>query len=78
MRPDLDPSQMTPNERRRDAAAILASGLRRLRDRYALTACPVREIPSRSAPEIAPEILPEAAEKSLEAVPDNSLSGHVG
>ncbi len=69
MRPDLDPSQMTPDERRREAVAILASGLRRLRDRYALEA--------RPAPPV-PEILPEAAEKSLEAVPDNPLSVHVG
>jgi hypothetical protein len=69
---------MTPDERRRQAVAILASGLRRLRDRVALAADPVHEIPSRSASEIAPEIPSEAAEKSLEAVPDNPLSVHVG
>lgn len=69
MRPDLDPSQMTPDERRREAVAILASGLRRLRDRVALASCP--------APSIS-EILPEAVEKSLEAVPDKPLSVHVG
>ena len=28
MRPDLDPSLLTPDERRREVAAILAAGLR--------------------------------------------------
>lgn len=69
MRPDLDPSLMTPNERRHEAVAILASGLRRLRDRYALEACPAPTLP---------EIPSEAAEMSLEAVPDTLLSVHVG
>lgn len=69
VRPDYDPAQMTADERRGEVAAILASGLRRLRDRYALETChaaPVPEIPS------------ETAEKPLEAVPDNPLSVHVG
>lgn len=66
MRPDLDPSLLTPDERRREVAAILAAGLRRLRDRAALA----------SAPD--PEILSDAAEKPLEAVPENPLSVHVG
>lgn len=66
MRPDLDPSQMTPDERRRAVAAILAAGLRRLRDRAALASGPAPEIPS------------DTAEKPLEAVPANPLSGHVG
>ncbi len=74
MRPDLDPSQMAPDERRREAVAILATGLRRLRDRVALAAHPAPEIPSCPAP----ANLPEAAEKSLEAVPDNPLTVHVG
>lgn len=74
MRPDLDPSLMTPDERRREAVAILASGLRRLRDRVALAADPAPETPSSSESEIHPE----AAEKSLEAVPDNPLTVHVG
>ena len=74
MRPDLDPSQMTPDERRRETVAILAAGLRRLRDRAALAADPAPEIPSCPAPEISSE----AAEKSLEAVPDTPLSVHVG
>jgi hypothetical protein len=66
MRPDLDPSQMTPDERRREVAAILAAGLRRLRDRSALTSEPASENPS------------DAAETPLEAVPENPLSVHVG
>jgi hypothetical protein len=65
---------MTPDERRREAVAILASGLRRLRDRVALAAHPAPEIPSHSAP----GILPEAVEKPLEAVRDTLLSVHVG
>jgi hypothetical protein len=65
---------MTPDECRHEAVAILASGLRRLRDRVALAAHPAPVMPSHSAP----GILPEAAEKSLEAVSDNPLSVHVG
>jgi hypothetical protein len=67
MHHDLDPARLTPDERRQELAAIFATGLRRLRDRAALTTTsPVSEI------------LPEAAESSLEAVADNSLSEHVG
>lgn len=65
MRPDLDPAELTPDERRREVAAILASGLCRLRDRSALD-------PS------AAEIPSEPAEKSLEAVPENPLTILVG
>jgi hypothetical protein len=36
MRPELEPLQMTPDERRREIAEILAMGFRRLRDRAAL------------------------------------------
>ena len=43
MRLDLEPSQMTPDERRREVAAILAVGLRRLRDRAALAPAPFSE-----------------------------------
>jgi hypothetical protein len=66
MRPDFDPALMTPDERRREVAAILAAGLRRLRDRSALASVP------------ASENLSETAEKPLEAVPENPLSVHVG
>jgi hypothetical protein len=66
MRPDLDPSLLTPDERRREVAAILAAGLRLLRDRAALTSSSPPENPS------------ETRENSLEAVPENPLSVHVG
>ena len=66
MRPDLDPSLMTPDERRREVAGILAAGLRRLRDRDALAVDPASEISS------------ETSGKPLEAVPANPLSDHVG
>jgi hypothetical protein len=66
MRPDLDPSLLTLDERRREVAAILAAGLRRLRDRAALTSSSPPENPS------------ETGENSLEAVPENPLSVHVG
>jgi hypothetical protein len=66
MRPELDPSLLTPDERRREVAAILAAGLRRLRDRVALASVPAPKNPS------------ETAEKPLEAVPENPLSVHVG
>ena len=66
MRTDLDPSQMTPDERRREVAAILATGVRRLRDRAALTSVPASEKPSN----------PDGT--YLEAVPANPLTVHVG
>ena len=66
MRSDLDPVLMTPDERRREVAAILASGLLRLRDRAALASDPTSENPS------------EPVENSLEAVPANPLTVHVG
>jgi hypothetical protein len=61
MRPDPDPFQLSPDERRREVAAILAAGLRCLRDRSALPSEPL-----------------EAAETTLEPVPDNSLTGQDG
>lgn len=66
MRPDFDSALMTPDERRREVAAILAAGLRRLRDRAALASVPAPENPSKTA------------EKPLEAVPENPLSVQVG
>ena len=62
MRPEPDPSQLTPDDRRRDVASILAAGLRTLRDRSAL----LSESPS------------EAAETPLEPVPVVPLTGHGG
>ena len=65
-RPESPPSGLTPDERRREVAAILARGLRRLRDRAALSAEPNSAIPS------------EASFSTLEAVPDKSLTVHAG
>ncbi|MCZ2341127.1 MAG: hypothetical protein LC104_04935 [Bacteroidales bacterium] len=65
MRPILDPSEMTPAERRATVVAILASGLRRLRDRFALDVLPAQ---NRS------ENLASASETTLEDVPQNPLS----
>jgi hypothetical protein len=66
MRLDLDPSEMTPDERRREVVCILARGLHRLRDRYALDANPVPENP------------PDPSESCLEAVALNPLTVHDG
>jgi hypothetical protein len=63
MRPELDPSEMTPDERRREIAEILATGLRRLRDRAALAASENSDNPGGTC---------------LEAVPSNPLTVHVG
>ena len=65
-RPDLPPSELTPDQRRREVAAILARGLRRLRDRAALSAQPTSAY------------LSGASNSTLEAVPDKSLTVHAG
>jgi len=64
--PDLPPSDLTPDQRRRELAGLLARGLRRLRDRAALAGDPTSANPS------------EASETTLEAVPDKSLTVHAG
>ncbi|MCZ2343089.1 MAG: hypothetical protein LC104_15055 [Bacteroidales bacterium] len=66
MRPGIDPSEMTADERRREVVTILADGLCRLRDRSALAASPHSENPS------------EASEKSLEDVRRNPVTEVVG
>jgi len=65
-RPDLHPSELTPDQRRRELAGLLARGPRRLRDRAALTGEPTSAIS------------PEASETTLEAVPHKSLTVHAG
>ena len=65
-RPDLPPSELTPDQRRRELAGIFARGLRRLRDRAALTGDPTSANP------------PSASNSTLEAVPDKSLTVHAG
>ena len=64
--PDLPPSELTPDQRRRELAGIFARGLRRLRDRAALTGAPTATNPS------------EASNSTLEAVADKSLTVHAG
>jgi len=57
MRPDLDPTQLTPDERFREVAAILADGLLRLRDRAALAANPETSPPPEGSAELSPKPL---------------------
>ena len=66
LHPDLPPSELTPDQRRRELAALLARGLRRLRDRAALPGDPTSAIRS------------EASNSALEAVADKSLTVHAG
>ena len=63
-RPDPPPSELTPDERRRELAGLLARG--RLRDRAVLAGEPSSPIPS------------EASFSTLEDVPDKSLTVHAG
>ena len=70
MRPDLDPSQLTPDECLDGVAAILAAGLLRLRDRAALGAM------SPAAPDS--EKLAEAVKEPLAVPPDPSVTVHAG
>jgi len=65
-RPELPPSELTPDQRRRELAGLLARGLRRLRDRAALVTDPTSAIS------------PEASNSALEAVADKSLTVHAG
>ena len=65
-RPDPPPSELTPDERRRELAGLLARGLRRLCDRAALAGEDTSANP------------PKASFSTLEAVPDKSLTVHVG
>ena len=65
-RPDPAPPELTPNQRRRELAGLLARGLRRLRDRAALPGEPTVANPS------------EASFSTLEAVADKSLTVHAG
>ena len=65
-RPDLPPSELTPDQRRREVAGLFAQGLRRLRDRAALSSEPTSANPC------------EAWFSTLEAVADKSLTVHAG
>ena len=63
---DLPPSELTPDQRRRELAGLLARGLGRLRDHAAMAGDPTSANPS------------EASDSTLEAVPDKSLTVHAG
>ena len=69
MPPDFDPDTLTADQRLRELAALLASGVLRLRDRDALSARPGQQA--------APEIPPESAQDSLE-VPAQPCSVSTG
>jgi hypothetical protein len=65
MRHDLDPAELTPDERLQEVAGILATGVLRLHDR---TALPVTSSPnptSGNLAETAPETLAVPAESSV-------------
>jgi hypothetical protein len=66
MRPDADPATLAPTERLEEIAAILADGLRRLRDHDAIGVVAVQENP------------PESGDEDLEAVRAGPLTDHVG
>lgn len=66
MRPDQDPATIAPAERLEEVAAILADGLRRLRDHDAIDVVAIKENP------------PESGDEDLEAVRGNPLTDHVG
>ncbi|WP_149114941.1 hypothetical protein [Limnoglobus roseus] len=66
MRPELPPHQLTPDERFRELAAILAVGLLRLRDRHAL------------ATPAEPPHWPEEVENPLDLPPETSVTGRAG
>jgi hypothetical protein len=70
VRPDADPACMTPDERLREVAAILAAGILRLRARTALPADP-DEHPG-------PENPRETGQDCLEVRPETVLSVHAG
>ena len=67
MRPDLEPSQLTLDERFNGVAAILATGLLRLRDRAALGATCAD-----------PENLAEASKEPLAERPEPSVTVQAG
>ncbi len=71
MTTDRDPAWMTPDERRRELAAILAAGLRRLRDRHVLYAADGDVPPAESAPT-------ESSQDCLEVPAKTVLSVHAG
>ena len=67
MRPDLHPSELTPDECLENVASILAAGLLRLRDRAAL-----------GATSAVSENFAEALKERLAVPPEQSVTVHAG
>jgi hypothetical protein len=70
MRPDLDPAQLSPAERRTEVAALLAAALTRLHNRAALPA----DVP----PPNSPRNLRDLVQNPLELGPKTRLSVTTG
>jgi hypothetical protein len=70
MREELDPAALSPADRLREVAGILASGVLRLRARAAL--------PTILATSFAPRILPESRHNQLELPAETSVTVHTG
>ena len=70
MRPHDSSDDLTPEQRFQHIAALLATGLRRLRPRNAL--------PALSAEQLAAEKPPESSADGLEFSAETRLSGHAG
>lgn len=70
MRADLDPAQLTPEERFHEVAAIFATSLRRLRDRSALA--------GETAEPPTSENLTLTSANSLEVAEETSVTVHGG
>ena len=69
MRPAVDPTHLTPEDRFREVAAVLARGLLRLHARPA-AACP--------AEHLGPENSPDSSPNCLEVPGETVLSVHTG
>ena len=70
MRPEQDPATLAPRERFEEVAAILAAGLRRLRDRVALPPTPDEQPGPRNPA--------ESLQDCLEVPAKTVLSVHTG
>jgi hypothetical protein len=68
--PPLDPTSLTPDERLRELAALLARGLLRLHER--------RLLPGADGPTSPPEKPPESVSNCLELPGETRLSVHTG
>ena len=65
MRPHDSSDDLTPEQRFQHIAALLATGLRRLRPRAALPAHPAEQTAAENPPESSPDCLEFSAETRL-------------